>query len=356
VQATAAHTVALQALAPDLKRFAARLRALPVTDPVVRGGIRELLLDYDNTKRLIADGPANVCRLVRALRRGGPVPDVGGGGSEDVRGSLRALDRRESRVVEAQRALLRIEADPQLARALDAVFSHATAGLHGTTSSGPREVLVPPFPVVVDPAELARLHAEAATLTRASEPLAQAQQRVGRELTRALRRGPACARVVLEGLKRRRNAVGWLYFAWSFGKLKAATAEPITRFRQALAGMAVSDRALATIVDSVADDLRAWGDGPSVRICSVLRTWRRQGWSRRHTPAFARGDLVISGRSEFWSGTRLDDETIHRAVLARRGMPRRAIEAFLQPVDFLVATVEQVDGNGALAAAGASRR
>jgi hypothetical protein len=356
VTAMAAHTVALRSFAPDLERFAARLRALPVTDAVVRGGIRELLRDYDNAKRLIADGPADVCRLVRASRRGGPRPDVSGGDSEDVRGSIRALKMRESRLVEAQRALLRIEADPQLARAMDALFSHATAGLHGPTSSGPREVLVPPFPVVVDPAGLTRLRDEAATITRATEPLAQAQKRIGRELTRTLRRGPACTRVVVEGLRRRRKAVGGLYVVWLYAKLHAATAEPATRFRQELAGMAVTDRALAQIVERVADDLRAWGDGPSLRICSVLRTWRRHAWSRRHTPALARDPLVTSGHGEMWSGTRLEDETIHRAVLARRGMPRRAMDAFLQPVDFLVATVQRVDGEAALAALGASRR
>jgi hypothetical protein len=337
-RAIAAHTVALQELAPDLERFAARLRALPVTDRAVRGGIRELLVDYENTKRLISHGPEDICRLVRASRRGGRLPPPPPYDTEDGRASVRAVDLRESRLGAAQRELLRIEADPQLARALDAMFTHITAGLRGRTVSGRRERLVPPFPVVVDPAELTRLRDETAALTRTTEVLAQAQKTVGRRLTRVFRRIPPCEPVIREGFERRRRAKFQLYVTWALTQVEAATAEPIAQFRQALAAVAVTDRTLAEILESVTAALPRSSDLPIPKICQVLRTWRRQGWSRRHTPPVARELELRSGVGESWSGIRLEDETIHRAVLARRGVPRHAINALMQPDDFLLAT------------------
>src|SRR5215217_7686455 len=44
----ALHIIALRALAPELEGLTERLRALPVTDPAIRGGIAEVLLDYRN--------------------------------------------------------------------------------------------------------------------------------------------------------------------------------------------------------------------------------------------------------------------------------------------------------------------
>jgi hypothetical protein len=335
VRSAAAHRVALRALAPDLERLATRLRALSVTDREVRGGIREVLLDYENVRDMVAQGPPDVCAFVRASKGRGRQPEFVWL-SEDVRGSSRALDRRDSGLVAAQRALLRIEADPQLARALDTVFEHITAGLDGARV---RERLVPPFTVIVDPAEIERLRAEAAGLTRATEPLFAAQERVGRELTRVLRRGPVCGQLVREGLSRRPSSVAILYTLWSITRIHTAVAEPIRRFEEALGATAVTDRVLTRLLGRQTDELALIRDTPTVRICRVLRAWKRRGWTRRHAPAFARENIRSSG--EVLSGIRLEDETIHRAVLARRGVPSQSIDALLDPVAFLLATLER---------------
>lgn len=332
LRSSGAHTVALRALAPDLERLATRLGALPVTDRAVRGGIREVLLDYENVQEMIAEGPPDVCAFVRASKGRGREPEFVFL-SEDVRGSSRGLDLRESRLAAAQRALLGIEADPQLARALDTVFEHATAGVDGSRD---RERLVPPFAVVTDPAEIERVRAEAAGLARAAEPLLAAQESVGREAARVLRAGPACDQLMREGAERRPAAVFTLYGLWSIARIGAVIAEPMTQFEQALAGTAVTDRVLQGLVDRQRDQLSTFRDTPPVRVCRVLRAWKRRGWARRHTPAAAR--VRESSSAHVLSGIRLEDETIQRAVLLRRGVPRRSIAALVDPVGFLLAT------------------
>jgi hypothetical protein len=154
------HAVALQALAPDLDQLVQNLRALPVKSRAIRGGIREVLLDYRNAREVIDARPPSLCRLLRNVRTG-KVGPWNTGPVEDVRGSLQALDRRETRLHAAQAALLSVEVDPRLARSLDTVFEHATAGLYRSRLDN-RERMVPPFAIVTDAAGLERLRAEAA--------------------------------------------------------------------------------------------------------------------------------------------------------------------------------------------------
>jgi hypothetical protein len=92
---------------------------------------------------------------------------------------------------------------------------------------------------------------------------------------------------------------------WSFAQIDAATAKPVSQ----------------------------------IDICARLRTWKHHAWLRRRMPALA-GEVEVVGRGDMWSGIRLDDEQIHRAVLARRGMPNQSIEALLEPIGFLLALVE----------------
>ncbi len=170
------HAVALQALAPDLERLTETLRALPVKAPAIRAGIREVLNDYRNARELIDAGPPNLCRGLQRLRAG-KTSAWDTGTDEDVRRSERGLERRGVGLRGAQRALLSVEVDPRLARSLDTVFEHATAGLYRSRLET-RERLAPPFAIVTDAPGIARLRAEAAAAAGATDTLFAAARRL----------------------------------------------------------------------------------------------------------------------------------------------------------------------------------
>jgi hypothetical protein len=330
---TGLHIVALNALAPELEQLTGRLRALPVTDSAIRGGIREVLLDYRNARQLMKVEPPDLCEVVRSLRAGEPWAK-GIGFSEDVRGSRRALGRRGSGIRAAQRALLRVEVDPRLARSLDSVFEHATAGLYRSRLQT-REPLAPPFPIVTDAASLERLRAEAAAVAGTTDSLFAAQRDVVRRLNRAGRRINRCRAAVLEGIERRPRGLSTLLIAWSLGELSAATERPLERFQADLAAVDVADPLMRELRSRVSENLGFLADLPRTNICSRVRAWRRAGWAR----GFDVGEDPLTGDfigGELSSGLRLDDEVIDRAVLRRRGVARRAAAAILAPVDVLI--------------------
>lgn len=341
------HAVALQALAPDLERLTETLRALPVKAPAIRGGIREVLIDYRNARELIDAGPPNLCRELRRLRAG-RTSSWDTGAFEDVRGSGRALERRGAGLRGAQRALLSVEVDPRLARSLDTVFEHATAGLYRSRLET-RERLAPPFAIVTDAAGIGRLRAEAAAAAGATDTLFAARRDVSRRLQRATRRVLRCKPAIVEGTKRRPGGVFVLVGAWLFGEMAAAAEHPVQQYLADLTAAGVTDPALRDLLKRSTEDISRIAGTPRTNLCSELRAWRRAGW--------ARGAIGIGGdpfTAEFidggsWSGIRLEDEVIDREVLRRRGVSRDAAEALLDPFSTLFDVEDHVTRTHALA-------
>ena len=345
VRWTGLHIAALGALAPDLEQLTQRLRALPVTDRAIRGGIREILLDYRNARRLIKAEPPDLCAVVRSLRRGEPWAK-GIGYSEDVRGSIRGLDRREHRLRAAQDALLSVEVDPRLARSLDSVFEHATGGLYRSRLQT-REHLTPPFVIVTDAAGLERLHAEAATVAGATQRLFAARRDVLRRMHRAERRMLRCDTALREGAKRRPRGVVTLLTMWAIGELRVATKNPIERFLADLAAVDVTDPALRDLVTRTVERVTL-PDVPRTNLCSKLRAWRRAGWA---PGAVHVGPDPFAGEIEggVQSGIRLEDDEIDAAVLDRRGVAFEAAAALLSPLEALLEEPDQSSRTQAVA-------
>ncbi|HEX5617404.1 MAG TPA: hypothetical protein VFX51_03240 [Solirubrobacteraceae bacterium] len=339
VRWTGLHIVALHALAPELEQLAQRLRVLPVTDGAIRGGIREVLLDYRNARQLMKAEPPDLCAVVRSLRRGEPWAK-GIGYSEDVRGSIRGLDRRAQGLRAAQRALLNVEVDPRLARSLDAVFEHATAGLYRSRLQT-REHLAPPFAIVTDPAELARLRTEAGQLAATTETLAAARGPVSRRLEKAFSRVNHCQPAVLQAARHRPVRTFGLVTSWIFGEFAAATAEPAKRFRADVNAVHVADPLLAGVAKRASRELELLARVPRVDICGEVRAWRRAGWPR------GGGDVVddiVEGGVDLGSGLELEQDVIDRAVLRRRGVSREATRALIDPLAFLLEALETSSG------------
>jgi hypothetical protein len=332
------HAEGLRALAPELEQLTQRLRALPVTDRAVRGGIQEVLRDYRNARVLIKSESRGLCEPLRALRRGEPFARSAGP-VEDIRGSIRAVDLRGARLQAAQRALLAVEVDPRLARSLDSVFEHATGGLYRSRLQT-RERLAPPFPIVTDPAELARLRAEATAVGDATKPLFAARRAVSRQFTQAVTRASRCEPALTEGADRRPVGVFALLATWLFGEIAAAVDEPVERFQADVAAVGVTDPALTALLERTSEQLEWIPNAPRINICSELRAWRRAGWSRRQVPDVI-GDIVGGG---IVYGIRLEDEEIDRAVLRRRGVPRPQANALLSPLDALIVGLETAGG------------
>jgi hypothetical protein len=337
--------VALHALAPDLEQLTQRLRALPVTDPAIRGGIREVLLDYRNARQLIKAEPPDLCAVVRSLRRGEPWAK-GIGYSEDVRGSIRGLDRREHRLRAAQDALLSVEVDPRLARSLDSVFEHATAGLYRSRLQT-RERLAPPFAIVTDSAGLERLRAEAAAVAGAADTLLAARRDVLRRMHRAERRMLRCDAALREGAKRRPRGVFTLLTMWAIGEIEAATKHPMERFRADLAAVDVTDPALRDLLTRTTEQA-SLPDVPRTNLCSKLRAWRRAGWA---PGAVHVGPDPLAGEldGDVQTGIRLEDSDIDQAVLRRRGVGREAADALLSPLEALLEEPDQSSRTQAVA-------
>jgi hypothetical protein len=349
VRQVALHGVALRALAPELAQLTERLRALPVTDPAIRGGIREVLLDYRNARELMRHAPLDLCEVLRVAER---EPIVTGlGGIEDVRGTIRAVKRRETRLRAAQRALLAIEVDPRLARSLDTVFEHATAGLYRSRLNT-RERLAPPFAIVTDGDELARVRAEAASVAAATDTLFAAQGRVARRLREALRRGSRCDRALDEGIDRRPVRVLGLFASWLIGELSAAAEKPLEQYFADVAAVGVADPALLDLLRR-ASEAAAWvRDVPRTNLCHRLRAWRRAGWPRGAGTDPFFGDFGGSAGS----GIRLEDATIDRALLRRRGVAREDAAAIIDPVSVLVESLDVDDQSSSTQAVASSVR
>jgi hypothetical protein len=345
VRWTGLHITALRALAPDLEQLMQRLRALPVTDPAIRGGIREVLLDYRNARALMKAEPANLCEVVRSLRRGEPWAK-GIGFGEDVRGSIRGLTRRAKGLRAAQRELLRIEADPRLARSLDSVFAFATAGLYRSRLQT-REHLAPPFPIVTDAAELERLRAEAAAVAATTGTLFSSRREVARRLTRAERRMSRCDAALREGAKRRPDGVFALVAQWVFGELRAATKDPMDRFLADLAAVHVTDATMRDLLARSAEQA-SLPDLPRTNLCSKLRAWRRAGWA---PGAVDVGPDPLAGDFEgsIDDGTGLEDLDIDAAVVRRRGVSREIAAAVVSPLDALLGDLDQSSSTQAVA-------
>jgi hypothetical protein len=343
----ALHAVALKALAPDLERLTDNLRALPVKTRAVRGGIQEVLLDYRHARELIDATTPNLCRLLQRVRADKAIA-LPPGTVEDVRPSPKALGRRSARLRAAQDALLAVEVDPRLARSLDTVFEHATAGLYRSRLNV-RERLAPPFPIVTDAARLERLRAEAASVAAAAGRLRTAQDDASDHLERAVRRVERCLPALKEGAERRPVGVGTLELEWILGEVAAATRPAVKRFRADLAATQVTDPALRDLLARVTDELTGFSGIPRTNLCSKLRAWRRADWRRGavHVP----GSLVrFDTEGESFSGIRLEDEVIDRAVLKRRGVSRAAAAALLDPLGTLLAGVETEQASAAAAA------
>jgi hypothetical protein len=340
------HIVALRALAPELQELTRRLRALPVTDPAIRGGIREVLLDYRNARRLIEAEPPDLCEVVRSLRAGEPWA-AGVGISEDVRGSLRGLDRREQGITAAQRALLRVEVDPRLARSLGSVFEQATAGLYRSRLQT-QPHLAPPFPIVADAASLERLRAEAVAVAATTGTLFSSRREVTRRLSRAGRRINRCMPAIREGLKRRTDGVVTLLISWSLGELSAATERPIKRFRTDLAAVDVTDPAMRDLRGRVLEQLEFLAGLPRTNLCSKVRAWRRAGWARGFDVGEdpLRGDVVDGGLAPALG---VEDDVIDRAVLRRRGVSREMAAAVVSPLEVLLEEPDQSSRTQAVA-------
>ena len=331
---TGLHIVALRALAPELEQLTQRLRALPVTDHAIRGGIREVLLDYRNARRLIKVEPPSLCEVVRSLRRGEPWAK-GIGFSEDVRGSIRGLNRRAQGLRAAQRALLRVEVDPRLARSLDSVFEHATGGLYRSRLQT-RERLAPPFSIVTDAAVLERLRAEAAAAAATGDTLRAAQRSVARRLERALNRTSRCSSALEQAAERRPRRAFALFGQWLFGEVAAAAKDPVERFLADLAAVDVTDPQLRDLLSRTSDQVSWIPDMPRTHLCSEVRAWRRAGWAPGAVDLgddpFA-GDFVGGGLAPSF---RLEDDEIDDAVLRRRGVSAAAARALLSPLDVLL--------------------
>jgi hypothetical protein len=338
----ALHAVALRALAPELEQFAQRLRALPVTDPAVRGGVREVLIDYRNARELAAVAGPSLCRIVRAVRGRAPLPAGLAYGGEDARGTLHGVERRGSRLQAAQHALLRVEVDPRLARSLDSVWEHATGRLFRSHLEV-RERLAPPFPIVTDAGELARLRAEAHRVAEATGTMLAASRPMGRRLERSLERISRCIPAFEEGADRRPNGLFALVTAWLFGEIAAAAKQPARQFIGDLEAVAVTDPALRALVARTVEQLAWIPKAPRVNLCHELRTWRRAGWKGGAIDLPDDGELI----AESWNGIRLDDIVIDEAVLRRRGVGKQAAAVLLSPLDVLLAGVETTPGRSA---------
>jgi hypothetical protein len=340
----ALHDVALRALAPELAQFTARLRALPVTDTAIRGGIREVLGDYRNARALMKIEPPSLCAIVRGVRGRGPMPWDLVFSEEDVRPSEQALDRRAQRLFAAQHALLAVEVDPRLARSLDTVFEHMTAGLYRSRLNV-RAPFAPPFPIVTDAAGLARLRAEAASVAAATEPYRRAAAGIDRRLETALRRISRCEPAFTEAAKRRPNGLFSLVTGWLFGELAAAMKHPTEQFLAGVAAVPVSDQAMRDLLARTSDELAFVAVTPRLNLCSKLRAWRRAGWK---PGAIDLGRFAIDiTDGESFSGIRLEDEVIDRAVLRRRGVPKNAARVLLAPLDLLFETEQAGSGRPA---------
>jgi hypothetical protein len=328
----ALHDVALRALAPELVQFVQRLRALPVDDAAIRGGIREVLLDYRNARALMKIEPPNLCRVVRALHGHGDLPYDLLFAAEDVR-PARILDRRGKSLHAAQRALLRVEVDPRLARSLDSVFEHATAGLYRSRLET-REPLAPPFPIVTDDAGLARLRAEAASVAAVTQPLQGLGNEVDRRIEIGTRRIARCDAAFSEALDRRPRGVFDLLTGWLFGEMAHVARHPREQFLADVAAVPVSDQAMRDLLARTSEQLAWIPRTTRVNVCSRLRAWRRVNWRRG---AIDLGDFAIETTdSRFFTGIRLEDEEIDRAVLRRRGVRGAAAQVLLSPVDALL--------------------
>jgi hypothetical protein len=274
---------------------------------------------------------------VRSLRRGEPWAK-GLGFSEDVRGSIRGLDRRANGLRAAQRALLRVEVDPRLARSLDSVFEYATAGLYRSRLQT-RAHLTPPFPIVTDAASLQRLRGEAAAVAGTTGTLFAARRDVLRRLHRAERRMSRCDAALREGAKRRPRGVFTLVAAWVFGELRAATKDPMDQFLADLAAVPVTDAAMRDLLARTAEQA-SLPDLPRTNLCSKVRAWRRAGWA---PGAVEVGPDPLAGDFEggFENGTGLEDYDIDRAVLRRRGVSREIAAAIVSPLDILLEEPDQ---------------
>jgi hypothetical protein len=338
VRQAALHGVALRALAPDLEQLTERLRALPVSDPAIRGGIREVLLDYRNARELMRHAPLDLCGVLRSARRE-PIAS-GLGTTEDVRGTIRALKRRSSRLRAAQRALLAVEVDPRLARSLDTVFEHATAGLYRSRLNT-RERLAPPFAIVTDAASLERLRAEAVSVAATTDTLIAAQPELNRRFERAGRRIRRCEPALLEGVDERPLGVLRLLSAWVFGEIAAITDRPVERFLADLAAIDVTDPTLRDLAARSSQQVEWIPDMPRTNLCSKLRAWRRAGWAPGAVDLGEDpfGIVFVEGGAD--TGIRLEDNVIDRAVLRRRGVSREAAAALVGPLDALIGETDQ---------------
>jgi hypothetical protein len=337
VRRQALHAVALQALAPELAQLSERLRALPVTYPAIRGGIREVLLDYRNAREVIDAKPPSLCRLLRSVRAGTTNP-LDAWSVEDLRGSFRALERRGRRLRAAQGALLEVEVDPRLAGSLDTVFEFATAGLYRSRLEL-RPRLAPPFAIVTDAEGLERLRAEAASVAAAAETMLAARRDVSRRVARAVRRAQRCDSALVEGAKRRPNGVFALVTAFLLGEVAAAAGDPVERFLADLGEVEVTDPAMRDLLKRTTAQLSWLPDMPRTNLCSKLRAWRRAGWSPGAIDVGADPFELID--SESGSGIWLDDEVADQAVLLRRGVSRDVIVALLSPLETLVEEPDQ---------------
>ena len=338
VRQMALHGVALRALAPDLEQLTERLRALPVTDPAIRGGIREVLLDYRNARELMRHAPRDLCEVLRVAQRE-PIAR-GLGTTEEVRGTIRAFKRRASRLRAAQRALLAVEVDPRLARALDTVFEHATAGLYRSRLNT-RERLAPPFAIVTDEASLERLRAEAVSVAATTDTLIAAAPDVNRRFERAGRRIRRCEPALLEGVDRRPLGVVRLLSAWVFGEIAAITGRRVERFLADLAAIDVTDPTLRDLVARSSQQIE-WIPGmPRTNLCSKVRAWRRAGWAPGAIDLGEDPFGIVFVEGGIVTGIRLEDDVIDRAVLRRRGVSRAPTAALVTPFAALLGEPDQ---------------
>jgi hypothetical protein len=344
------HSVALRALAPELEQLTGRLRALPVSDAAIRGGVHEVLLDYGNVRALMTAEPPSLCKVVRALRSGDPVA-YAPGPFEDERASERALGRRQIRLRAAQRALLKVEVDPRLARSLDSVFEHATAGLYRSRLEV-RERLAPPFAIVTDDATLARLRTEAASVAAATGTLVAAQRDIARRLEGALARTSRCGAAFNEAVERRPKLAAGLFGVWLVGEIAAAADRPVERFLADVSALNITDPALSALLARTTVQVEWMPDMPRTNLCSELRAWRRADWDPAALDLADGIDaLGVLGVGGAVNGIRLEDEQIDRAVLRRRGVPRAAVRALVSPLDMLLAglTDDQASNTQAVA-------
>jgi hypothetical protein len=263
-----------------------------------------------------------------------------------VRGSNRGLDRRANRLRAAQRALLRVEVDPRLARSLDGVFEHATGGLYRSRLQT-REHLAPPFPIVTDAAELERLRAEAASVAATTGTLFAARRDVARRLTRAERRISRCDAALREGAERRPRGVLALIGRWLFGELRAATKDPMDRFFADLAAVDVTDPVMRDLLARTVEQ-SSLPDLPRTNLCSKLRAWRRAGWARGAVDV---GPDPLAGDVEggFDNSSGLEEYVIDRAVLRRRGVSRQIAAGVVSPLELLLGDLDQSTSTQAVA-------